>query len=108
MIYLSGPITGRPFWEVKNHFNQVGMMVRRQAARLTDEKVEVYNPSKMTDERFAWETYMKIAFEVLQDPKIAAICMMRGWEKSKGCTMELKWAYDLGLPIIYEPGAKRA
>lgn len=108
MIYLSGPITGRPFWEVKNHFNQVGMMVRRQAARYTDELVEVYDPSRLNDDGFTWDTYMKIAREVLQDPKITAICMMKGWEKSKGCMMEIKWAHDLGLPIIYEPGAERA
>lgn len=108
MIYLSGPITGREMWEVKQHFQEVGIEVRRQLARFTDEKVEVWDPSRISDADFSWETYMKIAKEIIHDPKIKAICMMKGWEKSKGCTMEIMWARALGLPIIYEPGAMRA
>lgn len=108
MIYLCGPITGRPFWEMRDHFIQVSMMVRRQAARLTNEEVGVWDPSRISDADFSWETYMKLAREIIHDPKISAICMMKGWEKSKGCMMELMWARALRLPIIYEPGAVRA
>ena len=108
MIYLSGPITGRKLYEVKKHFTDVGITIRRQSVRYTGEKVEVWDPSRLSDADLEWETYMKIAKEVMHDPKIKAICMMRGWEKSKGCTMEIMWARALGLPIIYEPGAVRA
>ena len=95
-------------WEVKQHFQEVGIEMRRQSARYTDEKVEVWDPSRISDADFSWETYMKLAREILQDPKISAICMMKGWEHSKGCLIELMWARALGLPVIYEPGAMRA
>ena len=108
MIYLSGPITGRKPYEVKKHFTDVSITIRRQSARYTDEKVKVWDPSKLSDADLEWETYMKMAKEVIHDPIISAICMMKGWEKSKGCMMEIMWARALGLPIIYEPGAMRA
>lgn len=108
MIYLSGPITGRKIWEAKRHFQRVSIILRRQAARLTNEKVEAWDPTCISDADFAWETYMKVAKEIIHDPKISAICMMKGWENSKGCMMEIMWARALGLPIIYEPGAVRA
>ena len=108
MIYLSGPITGRPMYEVKTHFTNVGINVRRSAARYTDEKVEIWDPSRISDADLDWETYMKMAKDVINDPKITAILMMKGWEKSKGCMMEIMWARALSLPIIYEPGAQNA
>lgn len=107
-IYLSGPITGRNPIEMKNHFFEVAISLRRQAAKLTDEKVEVYDPSDISDANLAHDTYMKIARDVLHDPKISAICLMKGWERSRGCMMELMWAKAQGMPIIYEAGAMRA
>ena len=107
-IYLSGPITGREKWEVKQHFSDASIMLRRQAARLTDEAVEIYDPSKISDIDFEWDTYMKVASAILHDPKVKGICFLKGWEKSNGCLMEMMWANSLGLKIIYEPGAMRA
>ena len=107
-IYLSGPITGRNLLEVKNHFFDVAVGLRRQAARISDEKVEVYDPSELADQNLTWDTYMMIARAVIHDPNISAICLMKGWENSKGCFMEAMWAKALGLPIIYEAGAMRA
>lgn len=106
-IYLSGPITGRTRYEVRKHFYDVGYMLRRQAARLSDEAVEIYDPSRVTDIDFDWSTFMKIACAVIHDPKMSAICMLKGWERSAGCVIERRWADALGLPVIYEPGAVR-
>ena len=100
-IYISGPITGVPEYESLVAFNNVEDRIARAGHTPV-------NPRRISGWGLTWETYMKIAKEVMHDPKIKAICMMKGWEKSKGCMMEIMWARALGLPIIYEPGAVRA
>lgn len=108
MIYLSGPITGRPLLEMKSRFLNTGIKLIREAAKISEEEVRVLNPSDLSGMGLCWETYMKIAKDVLEDPQVDAICMMKDWEKSEGCLLEFMWARARGLHIIYEAGALRA
>lgn len=106
-VYLSGPMTGKDPVKVDLHF-------RRMARRLVEEakrkklKVHVISPTVLSPMKLEWDSYMQIARAILKDETVDAICLLKGWEKSAGCILELMWARAEKLTIICEPGAKRA
>lgn len=106
-IYLSGPITGRNEDQMYLHFSMVRWRLR-VAAEKRGMKVHLISPDSIAFWGLEWDSYMQIARTVLKDPTIDAICLMKGWERSAGCIMELMWAREADLPIIYENGAKHA
>lgn len=105
-VYLSGPITGRPMAKVYKHFNNVMWAIYAEAEK-RQVALRIINPTIFSGMGLTWETYMKMARSILQDPSIDAICMMKGWEKSDGCKLELMWAHQNRLKVIYEAGAKK-
>lgn len=106
-IYLSGPISGRPEGEVDMHFRRAGWRLIDDAERI-HQKVQIISPTVLSHMELGWDSYMQIARTILKDASLDAICLLKGWEKSAGCILELMWARAEGLPIIYEKGAKHA
>ena len=111
-IYLSGPITGLPIRYVKDRFKKAELAIYKQAllsvfmppyGRAVDTKV--INPIMISDWDLSWDSYMQISRAVLNDPSVSAMCLMKGWEKSEGCKMEVLWARTNGIPIYPEKGA---
>lgn len=90
-LYLSGPMTGLPEW------NFPAFMAA--AATLRAEGYEVRNPA----EHFEGRTDLPRAEYMRED--IAAVmasdqvCVLPGWERSKGARLEVAIAEELGLPV---------
>lgn len=103
-IYLSGPITGRPAEKVEEHFRRTRWMLELEAER-AGVPIKVITPTDFDHMGLGWETYMKIDLAIIEDPSVDAICLMKGWEKSKGCRQEMMVAKATGKMIVHEPGA---
>ena len=96
IIYVSGPITGRPEEEYRMHFEKV-------EHRLIREGYEVINPVKISDacpKSYTHSQYLKVELPFIETAQ--AIYMLEGWEKSKGARWELKKAIELNLEIRTE------
>lgn len=103
-IYLSGPITGRRREEVEKHFMRAGWRLIYEHGQ-AGETVQVISLDALSGMELTWESYMRIAQAIIEDPSIDGIHMLRGWERSKGCNQEIIWAMGRELPVTYEPGA---
>lgn len=103
-IYLSGPISGRREKDVAKHFNRVKWLLQYEALK-AQANVMIISPAAISGLGLEWDSYMKIAQAIIEDPTLDAICLMKGWERSEGCKQELTLAMAKNLPIIFEPGA---
>ncbi|MFA6667818.1 MAG: DUF4406 domain-containing protein [Bacilli bacterium] len=96
MIYIAGAITN-----VDNYlavFNQAEFKLKASGYD------KVYNPAKVSFEMptMEWQDYMDFCMLALS--KCKTIYMLKGWEKSKGATIEHDYAVKHCLEIIYEVG----
>ena len=95
-IYISGAMTGMPGL---NHaaFNA-------EAARLRAQGYFVINPAELDlDEGGTWEDYMRVDLIGMLDTWNTLV-MLRGWEKSRGDTLEHDVAEALGFEIALADG----
>lgn len=95
-IYISGAITGDPnyydkFKEAEQTLKEIGFDVINPA----DNKM----PPNTT-----WEQYMQVS--ITQLAMCEAIYMLKGWEQSKGATIEKMWAEGSGKLIYLQDKAK--
>jgi hypothetical protein len=96
MIYLSGSISKRDFNEAFDHFKRVEKYFDQQ-------KSQTYNPVILgaPDKDFTWEKLMRLAVTSMLI-KCDKICMLEGWQNSKGAVIERSLALTLGMEVIYE------
>lgn len=94
-IYISGPITGRDWFEAFYAFGDVQKRIIREGH-------EAINPMMMSDYGLSWNLYMRLATEIINSGEIDGIVMLRGWEKSKGAVIEWRFAKAAGIPIGYQ------
>lgn len=91
-LYLAGPMSGLP------QFNFPAF--HAAAARLRDRGYTVINPAELEDGDTSkpWTHYMRrdIAMLVTAD----AVAVLPGWERSRGASLEVHIARELGMPII--------
>ena len=93
-VYISGQITGLNLNEAKATFKAV-------EGYLIETGCEVINPFSLFKEQgLTWSEFMVVDIKALLDCK--AICMMQGWELSKGATLEKHIAEELGYYVLYE------
>jgi hypothetical protein len=103
IVYLSGPITGMP-----ENNRRVFREVEKQIRKIAPREIAVYNPiklSKIVDRRFAgtdrkpaWEDYMR--FDIAKLVKADCAYFLKGWELSKGASLERYIAVRLGIPCV--------
>jgi hypothetical protein len=92
VVYLSGGISGKPWWEVVEHFS-------RLETRLEYMGKIVCNPVKFPD-KDSWEEYMKEGLRELVDSD-CVVCL-KGWKDSRGASFEHLVAKELDIPVYYE------
>lgn len=95
-VYISGPITGVPDYKEKFKRNE-------EILEKCDMVTKIINPARLDlGENATWADYMKTDIALLTC--CDAICMLKGWRRSKGARLERYIAKKLGLLIIYERG----
>ena len=94
-IYIAGPMTGLP------DFNFPAF--RDAAARLRGMGYEVINPAELVPEPGTpWLECMRIDIAALIH--CDAICMLPGWEKSRGACLENAIAKGLNMLLVFPQG----
>lgn len=92
-IYVAGPMTGFDNYNF-DAFNAAEI-------DLLNAGWDVENPTKHgVVEGATWEDYMLSCLG--QISKCGAMCMLKGWEVSRGAKIEHELAQKLGLTIIYQ------
>ena len=92
-VYIAGPMTGLP------DFNFPAF--HEAAARLRAMGHEVVSPAELhEDTDKPWEFYMRAAIKALMD--CTAVYALNGSSASKGASIELQLARNLGMPVSYE------
>lgn len=96
-VYISGPVTGTE-----------GYMERfaRAEEKLQAEGHIAVNPARVNAQlpkhATTHEEYMRVSLVLLG--MCDAVLMLGGWEKSRGCRMELEYACENGITITFEEG----
>lgn len=93
-IYISGPITGikgymERFERVEKALMAAGHIVINPA------RVNAQLPVETTHEE-----YMRTSIAMLS--MCDMIFMMNYWQDSRGCKIEFEYAYEHGIPILFE------
>lgn len=94
IIYLSGPMTGYPDYNIPL-FNDVAGQLRKMGHRVYNPAEYPYNGMKEFPIRQAFASYS--TFICLEADTIV---LLPGWEKSLGVSAELALAKNCGLSII--------
>ena len=93
IVYISGKISGladknAPAFEAAEKM-------------LTERGYKTINPLKLYPDgiELSWEHYMRNDIKVLMDCHMVAV--LPDWEQSRGATIEVHLALDLGIPVVY-------
>lgn len=90
-VYISGPISNLPFEQVEEAFNDAEI-------RLQEQGHEVINPlNNGVSPDATWVEHMTADLKLLLECN--AIYMLKGWQDSKGATIEHNLAKELGFAI---------
>lgn len=92
-IYISGPITGIKD-KNRDSFEQAATTLRNlghTAINPFDLDVEGFNPED------CWYKYLKR--DLAQLLFCEGVCLLRGWEESKGASLEVQLATQLNIPL---------
>lgn len=106
-VYVSGPIKGHDDFMEK--FKEATEEVAEWAEAVNAAEVEPcgrFNgqcryPGEMLDSGHTWQCFLRYDLEIMVH--CDGIYMMRGWEKSKGASEELRIAQMLGMNIYFQP-----
>lgn len=101
-VYLAGPMTGLPKWNYPAFFEA--------EARVRAAGYEPTNPAHIHGESLAealhdavedpqtWDHYMRHGIRSLT--QCDAICLLAGWETSRGARLEVMVALALGMRVL--------
>ena len=92
-IFISGPISGRPYKKAVIHFNAYALLVHQFG-------FEPVNPIRLCCPIWPWWRCMAVCLWHLL--WCDAVLMLRGWDMSRGARIEHKVAEILGKVIMYE------
>lgn len=91
VVYIIGSITGNP--DYKQHFDRAERELRELGYEM------IINPT-VNPVNLPYERYSYLSVGAVQASDI--ICVLEGWEKSKGARAEFSLAEMMGKTIIYE------
>lgn len=92
-LFISGPISGRPYKEAAIHFNSAATLAYQIG-------FDPVNPIQLCRPYWAWWRCMAVCLWHLL--WCDAVFMLRGWDMSRGARIEHKVAEILGKVIMYE------
>jgi nucleoside 2-deoxyribosyltransferase len=93
-VYISGRISGMLFTDAYQKFQLAEQ-------KLSELGYEVVNPMTIEhDHDKTWEAYMKNDIKAMCD--CDTIFMLDNWRESRGATIELNLAIQLGLSVLHE------
>ena len=98
-IYISGKMNGDSNFKEKFDYAEKFCWLNRISLKIYEEYTEVINPAKLV-RLPTWKESLRRDLKILNDCN--AIFMIKGWEDSKGATLEHWYAKRRGLLIIYE------
>lgn len=91
LIYLSGPMSGLPDFNFPA-FNELAKILRGKG-------YNVVNPAEIEEEPGKeWHEYLRKDIRAMMD--CDTICLLPGWDKSKGARLELHIALELGFKVM--------
>lgn len=104
-VYIAGPMTGIPKWNFPAFFDaeyqllELGYSVRNPAHN-DGKNVEEAMASAGTPDKpnYPWSYYMKRDLPHVMDCDM--ICLLPGWQESKGARLEVHVAQALGIPLM--------
>lgn len=89
-LYVAGPMTGLPEFNYPA-FNDAEI-------RLTARGYTVLNPARHGFlDGYTWADYMRLGIADVVASE--GVCILPGWEKSRGAGLEVHVAASLGLPV---------
>lgn len=92
-LFISGPISGRPYKEAAIHFNSAATLAYQIG-------FDPVNPIQLCRPYWAWWRCMAVCLWHLM--WCDAVLFLRGWDMSRGSRMEHRVAIILDKVIMYE------
>ena len=92
IVYIAGPMTGRPLFNYIQFFGIAGLIEKEYACR-------VLNPARQPN-GLAYSEYIELALADVR--QATAILLLQGWESSPGARKEFCLAAENKIRIVYE------
>lgn len=93
-VYISGPITGTDDY-MKRFENAENYLIDKGYSVVNPAMVNSMLPTDTT-----YKEYMLMSLAMLQT--VDTVYMLKGWEESKGASLECQYALTMGYKIMYE------
>lgn len=94
--YIAGKITGLDWGEVVKKFNEAETEMAHMGFDPVN-PITASNPEEKT-----WEGYMKAG--LIEMMQCSTVYALNDWRESKGATIEIHLAVQLGIDIIHQEG----
>lgn len=100
-VYIAGPMTGYPEFNYPAFRDTAARLRRMGFEVISPAELNPIEPSLIVDERYHQELYPSyIRRDITALLECDHICMMRGWQDSKGAALEYHIAHVLGITHV--------